>query len=161
MAAVEEALPEIYVLPGESHFVAQPAVIRTVLGSCVGVTIWAPQVGASALCHPMLPNVPKNGRIEASQGRRYVDYAIRELAHRFDALGALRSEVEVKLFGGADVLVVSANESRPTVGRMNSEVALEVLRAEGFTVAARSLGGDCGVHISFNTQTGQVLLRRL
>lgn len=159
--AVDDALPEIYVLPGESHLVAQPAVIRTVLGSCVGVTIWAPRIGVSALCHPMLPSVPREGRIAASQGRRYVDYAIRELGRRFDALGALRGEVEVKLFGGADVLVVSANDSRPTIGRMNSEVALEVLRAEGFTVAASSLGGDCGVHISFNTSTGEVRLRRL
>jgi chemotaxis protein CheD len=161
MAAVDEALPEIYVLPGESHLVTRPTVIRTVLGSCVGVTIWAPRIGASALCHPMLPSVPSEGRIEASKGRRYVDFAIRELACRFDALGALRSEVEVKLFGGADVLVISANDLRPTIGRMNSEVALEVLREEGFTVAALSLGGDCGVHISFNTSTGEVRLRRL
>jgi chemotaxis protein CheD len=161
MPAADEALPEIYVLPGESHLVAQGAMIRTVLGSCVGVTIWAPRLGASALCHPMLPRAPAGAHIEASQGRRYVDYAIRELARRFDSLGALRGEVEVKLFGGGDVLAVSSSDARPTIGRMNCEVAIEVLREEGFTVAASSLGGNCGVHISFNTRTGEVRLRRL
>lgn len=161
MPVVDDGLAEIYVLPGESHVVAQPSMIRTVLGSCVGVTIWAPRLGASALCHPMLPNVPAGARIEASQGRRYVDYAIRELGRRFDALGAVRSEVEVKLFGGGDLLQVAVNQLRPTVGRMNIDVALDVLNEEGFTVAASSLGGNCGVHISFNTSTGEVRLRRL
>jgi chemotaxis protein CheD len=113
------------------------------------------------MCHPMLPNAPADAQIGVSQGRRYVDYAIRELASRFDSLGALRGEVEVKLFGGGDVLMVAADDSRPTIGRMNIEVALDVLREEGFTVAASSLGGTCGVHISFNTSTGEVRLRRL
>ncbi len=109
----------------------------------------------------MLPNVSASARSQASLGRRYVDFAIRELALRFDALGALRSEIEVKLFGGGDVLVVAINSSRPTVGRMNIDVAREVLNIEGFAVAAHSLGGNSGVHISFNTGTGEVRLRRL
>jgi chemotaxis protein CheD len=161
MPAANDVLPEVYVQPGESHFVAHPALIRTVLGSCVGAVFWVPRLGASAMCHPMLPNAPADAQIGVSQGRRYVDYAIRELASRFDSLGALRGEVEVKLFGGGDVLMVAADDSRPTIGRMNIEVALDVLREEGFTVAASSLGGTCGVHISFNTSTGEVRLRRL
>jgi chemotaxis protein CheD len=163
MAAVNEVLPEIYLYPGETQLVSQPTIIRTVLGSCVSVAFWAPSVGASALCHAMLPNAPLGARIEASQGRRYVDFAIRELARRFDSLGALRSEVQVKVFGGGDVLMVmvTANSARRTVGRMNIDVALEVLSEEGFTVAASSLGGTCGIHISFNTGTGEVRLRRL
>jgi chemotaxis receptor (MCP) glutamine deamidase CheD len=41
MPTVDETMPEIYVLPGESHLVVQPTIIRTVLGSCVGVTFCA------------------------------------------------------------------------------------------------------------------------
>jgi chemotaxis receptor (MCP) glutamine deamidase CheD len=44
---------------------------------------------------------------------------------------------------------------------MNIDVAREVLNIEGFAVAAHSLGGNSGVHISFNTGTGEVRLRRL
>lgn len=154
---------EVYVQPGESHLVIRPSILRTVLGSCVGVAFWAPQQGAAALCHPMLPRLPVKNRADLSlaASRRYVDFAIRDLARRFDKLGVPRVEVQVKLFGGGDVLLVSSDASRPTVGRLNYEMAIRVLRDEGFDVVASSLGGTSGLHIQFNSVTGEVLLRRL
>jgi chemotaxis protein CheD len=111
----------------------------------------------------MLPNYPAKPGQEMSlaNGRRYVDFAIRDLAQQFDALGARRSEARVKLFGGGDVLLVGSECARPTVGKMNIDAALRVLDEEGFTVAASSLGGNQGLHIQFHTGTGEVLLRRL
>lgn len=154
---------EIYVLPGESHLVTGPAILRTVLGSCVGVTFRVPRLGIAALCHPMLPAYPGSGRAiqGLAAGRRYVDFTIRDLARQFDSLGVRREEIEVKLFGGGDVLVVSNAASRPTVGRLNCESALRVLDEEGFNVSASSLGGACGLNIQFHTITGEVLLKRL
>ena len=40
MAGPETERLEIYVQPGESHLVRGPAILRTVLGSCVGITFW-------------------------------------------------------------------------------------------------------------------------
>ena len=156
-------LPEVYVQPGESRMVSEPAIMRTLLGSCVGITFSVPRLGIGALCHPMLPSYPTKPQAEMSlaAGRRYVDFTIRDLARQFDARGARRSEVQVKLFGGADVLMVSTEESRPTVGRLNCESALRVLSDEGFDVIASSLGGTSGVNVQFHTGTGEVLLRRL
>jgi chemotaxis receptor (MCP) glutamine deamidase CheD len=37
---------------------------------------------------------------------------------------------------------------------------MEVLKDEGFTVRASSLGGKRGVNIHFNTESGEVLLQR-
>ena len=154
---------EVYVQPGESHLVHGPAILRTVLGSCVGVTFWHEGLEVGALCHPMLPHHPETGRgkLSLASARRYVDFAIRDLAAQFDSLGIRRGEIQVKLFGGADVLQVQRHELRPTVGRQNREMALEVLRAEGFEVAASQLGGPVGFHIDFYTATGEVRLRRL
>lgn len=162
-APEEEEWVEIYVQPGESHLVRGPAVLRTVLGSCVGVTFRHVGLEISALCHPMMPREPHRGRekLDVAAARRYVDFAIRDLAAQFDALGAKRGQIEVKVFGGADVLRVPTNRSRPSVGRLNSEMALEVLSAEGFDVAASQLGGPVGIHIDFFTTTGEVRLRRL
>jgi chemotaxis protein CheD len=162
MPEPDSILPEIYVQPGESHLVRKPAILRTLLGSCVGIAFWAPRLGVSALCHPMLPRYPAKPPADASRsaGRRYVDFAIRDLARQFDALGASRDEVEVKLFGGGDVLLMVDNTARPTVGRLNIEVALKVLEEEGYNVIASSLGGQRGVNIHFNTVTGEVLLQR-
>jgi chemotaxis protein CheD len=163
MAEDNAGLPEIYLQPGESRLVREPAILRTLLGSCVGIAFRASRLGAGALCHPMLPRIPAKQTIsmKPSAGFRYVDFAIRDLARQFDALGARRDEVEVKIFGGGDVLLTANDASRPTVGSLNIDVALKLLEEEGFKVAASSLGGNCGVTILFNTQTGEVLLKRL
>ena len=156
------ALPEFYVQPGESRLVSKPTILRTLLGSCVGIAFRVPRLGAGALCHPMLPCFPAKSaaNLNRSAGRRYVDFAIRDLARHFDQLGARRDEVEVKLFGGGDVLLIAKDAARPTVDRLNIEVAMKVLEEEGFAVTASSLGGKRGVNIRFNTQTGEVLLQR-
>ena len=163
MLALEGDVAEVYLQPGESHLARSPAIIRTILGSCVGVSLWSAKLGAGALCHAQLPRCPTPSRVPLSLavGRRYVDFAIRDLARQFDNLGAARSEIQVKLFGGADVLLVTNAASRPTVGRLNCEAAIEVVEAEGFKVTASSLGGTSGLNIQFNTKTGEILLRRL
>ena len=164
MLEVECELPDIYLQPGDVCLARRPAIIRTILGSCVGVTFWSARFNAGALCHALLPRCPKNasnGLIPA-EGYRYVDFAVRDLARQFDEIGALRQEVEVKLFGGADVLPVSvAGPLRPTVGRQNCEMAIDVVSDEGFRVIASSLGGNSGRSIQFYTGTGEVRLRWL
>ena len=155
-------MADIYVQPGELHLVHEPAILRTVLGSCVGVTFWNRKLGIAALCHPMLPRCPAEGsRMTVAALRRYVDSAIREVAQRLDALGAHRPETEVKIFGGADVLQVEHTHTRPTVGRLNAERALQILAEEGYAVIAQRLGGRQGIHIDFLTTNGEVRLRRL
>ncbi len=163
MAEPNGSLPEVYLQPGEARLVTEPTILRTVLGSCVGVAFRVPRLGLGALCHPMLPRCPANRRekLSVTAGRRYVDFAIREMAQRLNVMGAQRGEAEVKIFGGGDVLLVGDGASRPTVGELNCEAALRVLEEEAFTVSACSLGGTSGVHIQFDTGTGNVLLRRL
>lgn len=160
--AANSVLREVYLQPGESCLVREPTMLRTLLGSCIGIACRIPRLGVGALCHPMLPCLPvkQSSTMARSADNRYVDFAIRDLAQQFDALGARRSEVEVKIFGGGDVLLMASNGTRPTVGKLNIEVALRVLEEEGFSIAASSLGGTRGINIHFNTQTGEVLLQR-
>jgi chemotaxis protein CheD len=128
----------------------------------VGIAFRVPRLGLGALCHPMLPRSPARQSVPLtrSAGRRYVDFAIRDLARQFDALGARRQEIEVKLFGGGDVLVMVNDAGRSSVGKLNIESAMRVLDEEGLTIMASSLGGKRGVNIFFNTKTGEVLLQR-
>jgi len=153
-------LPQVFLQPGDIHMTLKPTIVKTVLGSCVGVTFWSTRLGAGALCHGVLPRIPPGA--QAATHHRYVDFAIRDLASRFDRLGARRNEVQVKVFGGADMLAVQASDSgRATVGHQNWQTALETLRIEGLTVVASDLGGPIGRTIEFHSGTGEVLLRRL
>ena len=157
MPEPETAIQEIYVQPGESHLVSQPAVLRTVLGSCVGVTFLVPRLGIGALCHPMMPSCPpaKRAQLTTHAGRRYVDFAIREIANRLDSLGVVRGEAVVKLFGGNDVLTVDDSGPQRTIGRQNWEAARSVL------AELRRRGHEGVVYISFETVHGEVRLRWL
>jgi chemotaxis protein CheD len=160
----EAELLEIFLQPGEMFLARQPTILRTLLGSCVGVTFGCRRLGLGALCHAILPRCPHGfaRNVSPEVGYRYVDFSIRDMARRFDELGAPRDEVQVKLFGGADVLICGNETSaRATVGRLNCETALEVLRCEGFQIAASSLRGESGLDIYFNTGNGEIRLRRL
>ena len=160
MAEIEIEVPEFYLQPGEIHLARSPAILKTVLGSCVGVTFWSPRLGIGALCHGVLPRCPPG--VRDAEGYRYVDFAITDLARQFESFGALRGEVQVKVFGGADVLPVNPDLSwKGTVGHQNWHIALEVLGDQNFTVLASDLGGSVGRTIQFHTGTGEVLLRRL
>jgi chemotaxis protein CheD len=160
MIEIVSELPEVYLQPGEFFLARSPSILKTVLGSCVGITFHIPRLGIGALCHGILPRSPKG--TQAAEGYRYVDYAIRDLARQFDASGAARSEVQVKAFGGGDVIPGLFGLSKTgTVGFQNWGAALEVLEEEGFKVIAQDLGDTVGRVIQFHTGTGEVLVRRL
>ena len=163
MMEPEPILPDLNLQPGELYLARSPSILRTILGSCVGVSFWSARLGAGALCHGVLPRCPTflPKGFSLSAGYRYVDFSIRYLAQQFDSLGAHRDEVEIKLFGGADVLPVTGRRNRPTVGALNCMAALEVLEQKGFIVSASDLGGIRGRRIHFHTGTGEVLLQRL
>ena len=160
MTDSENEVPLVYLQPGEVHLARSPAILRTVLGSCVGVTFWSAKLGIGALCHGVLPICPPG--IRAQEGYRYVDFSICNLARQFESMGAVREQVQIKVFGGADVLPVhSSRTGRKTVGHQNWQTALEVLRKERLSVLASDVGGPVGRTIEFHTGTGEVILRRL
>jgi chemotaxis protein CheD len=164
MTTIPVLLTELDLQPGTLYLSRDPAILRTVLGSCVGITFWHARLGIGALCHSALPKyrADRDSGPDKLNNFRYVDLSIRYLAGQFDVLGASRSELIVKLFGGADVLPVrESNEKRPTVGYLNCISAIEVLAEEGLKVSASDLGGMRGRKIRFNTISGEVLLQRL
>jgi chemotaxis protein CheD len=153
-------LPGIRVQPGQLYLARSPMILQTILGSCVSVTFRSARLGAGALCHGVLPRCPKG--LCVPDGYRYVDFSIRYLTGQFESLGARRDELEIKVFGGADVLSVSASRAgKATVGALNCEAALEVLDELGFSPAASDLGGPRGRTIHFDTGTGEVRVYRL
>ena len=156
-------LHKVYLQPGELFLAREPTIISTILGSCVGVTFWWQKTGAGALCHALLPKRPQAepGTRDLAMDRRYVDSCIQELAQRFDQLGVPRAEVQVKIFGGADMFAVDPYSTRSSIGKLNREIAVEILGAEGFHVIASSVGSTFGRKIKFNTRTGDVFLKRL
>jgi chemotaxis protein CheD len=164
MTPLREKLSGHYLKPGEIFFGEQATMVSTLLGSCVAVTMFSPRRRVGAICHGLLPSRREEHpcRGGCDEGARYVDCAIRLMLECFTKRGIVLSEIEVKVFGGSDMLAVRDGESgSPTVGRQNLEKALHLIDKAGLRLLASDLGGPRGRKIYFATDTGEVHLRRL
>jgi chemotaxis protein CheD len=163
LSAIEElvldppALSQVYLKPGELLLTHENIQVTTVLGSCVAVTMFHPRLRFAAICHGMLPK-PKHP-LEDQKGRfKYLSEVIPFMAARFRFLGIAPQEVEVKMFGGGNVLGYDDSpEAKTLVGSANVESARKMLFRESMVIKAGSVEGDLGRKIIFNTQTGEVL----
>jgi chemotaxis receptor (MCP) glutamine deamidase CheD len=145
----------------EARIVEGPAIIETILGSCVAAVFWHPESKVGAMCHAALPVCPPSvaRSPDPTPGLRYVDYSLRYLLTRLKSKGIDPARLQVKLFGGANVLAY--DPARQTVGRQNCLTAKRILQEEGLHLDASDLGGALGRVIYLRTDSGEVFLRRL
>jgi chemotaxis protein CheD len=145
--------PSIYLKPGEWFFGQAPAVVETVLGSCVGV-VMRNGTGMTAVAHCVLPRWDGVSSPEATG--KYVDRCLHEMLWRFERRGIARGDIEVKLFGGANVLASGGARGTLQVGRDNVNAAIAILERAGVRVTACQVGGTRGRKIVVRTGSGEV-----
>jgi chemotaxis protein CheD len=157
-------LPQIHLKPGELLVTRDACMVVTVLGSCLSVTMFNARLQFAAICHAMLPEprlVTPAGTVDPQQFK-YLSAVIPTMAARFKGAGIDPTEVEVKIFGGGNV--ISPNEGTPSdrwLGNVNIEVARTLLLQQRLHIKASNVGGRRGRKILFNTQTGEVLHKHL
>lgn len=146
------------VLPGD-HLVTETKdlAIVTLLGSCVAACIRDTRSGIGGLNHFLLPEEKSAGGV-ASGSLRYGANAMEVLINDILRRGGSKEHLEAKVFGGGNVIDVSATE---TVGDRNSKFVVDYLRREGIPVAASDLGGARARRIFFFPATGRVSVLRL
>jgi chemotaxis protein CheD len=144
----------IYLHPGQAFVSAEPAVLSTILGSCVAVCLWDSSLRAGGMNHFLLPT-PMGPEPDAP---RFGSAAVPLLLERMYALGARRSTLQAKVFGGA-WLSDAFQGGDDHLGRRNADIALRLLRAEGIAVVAEDLGGRRGRKVLFDTHEGTAWVR--
>jgi chemotaxis protein CheD len=153
---INSNLHHVYLKPGELFLSRDPAVISTVLGSCVSITVFAPAAGLGAMCHVLLPSGP------IEDGFRYVDSTLNYMVEKIHGMGIKASSCEVKLFGGGEVLPPLAVDKRKfTIGRQNIEATHRMLDSLQIVPKASDLGGEHGRKVVFNAYTGDVFLKKM
>jgi chemotaxis protein methyltransferase CheR len=153
-AGAPPAEPEYGLVVGEVKATRGPAVIKTVLGSCVAACLYDPETGVGGMNHFSLPGAGEEGA-----SARYGAYAMELLVAAIVKAGGDRSRLRAKVFGGAKVLDVASEQLN--VGARNAEFVLRYLADEGFPVAGQCLGGTRGLMVRFRPHTGQALARPL
>lgn len=148
-------LPEVHVQPGELFCAPAPHLVTTILGSCVSVCLWDRRLGFGGLNHFILPEVMGDEQPSC----RYGAVAVPMLVDWMRDLGSRTTDLQAKIFGGANVLTTARPEA--TVGSRNIEAALSLANRFGIPVVAKHLFGVRGVVIKQHTGTGEVWLRRI
>lgn len=157
-----------YLKPAEFCFTSEPAIIKTTLGSCLTITMYSRKTGAAAACHAVLPACKEENCScdvdSCRQKYKYVECVIPEMLRRFRQLGVSPDEIEIKMFGGADLLIFRKgcrSWENQRVGRKNILKAREMTHYYDLTLSGTDVGGTLGRKLYFDTETGHVWLKRL
>jgi chemotaxis protein CheD len=153
----------IYLKPGEIYFGERPALVRTILGSCVSVTMFNPRFKIGAICHALLPTCGTEDPCDAACDGlfRYVDCAVRGLVSMFERKGIWRHEITAKVFGGSTMLTSGNGTKLISMGKQNIDAVKKVLHREELEVAGFDVGGTFARRVLFFADTGDVLMKRI
>lgn len=135
----------------------RPAVIRTVLGSCIAVCLYDPISRVGGMNHYMLPS--SDDVLHKQDATRYGLQAMEVLMGSMQKLGARRDRIQAKLFGGAHVL--NTGDTDGSVPSRNIAFIERYVREESMVVLSQDIGGYLPRAVHFYTQTGKVLVKRL
>jgi chemotaxis protein CheD len=161
---------EIFLQPGEFYFGDANTRIRTILGSCVSITMWHPQRHIGAMCHYMLASRPgrKFHRLDGKYGEdailMFLQEAVRQDTNPKDYV--------IKIFGAGNMFPKQRShlpcESLPceqvidtcrNVSCKNHMIGRAILKHHGFRISAEHVGGSGHRQVMFDIWSGHVWVR--
>jgi chemotaxis protein CheD len=150
-----ETFKRHYLYSGTIFVSVEPCIVTTVLGSCVSVCLWDSRRRTGGINHY------KASRWDGKEPRsnRFGDVAVANLVSRMLDLGCKRSNLEAKVFGGSDVLMMNSDFMK--IGEDNISVAKEVLHREDISIVNSFVGDVFGRKLVFNTHDGSVLIKKV
>ncbi|RQO62689.1 chemotaxis protein [Paucibacter sp. KBW04] len=143
-------------MPGQWHF-GQGAMLRTLLGSCVAITLWHPAKKWGGMCHFLLPS--RSNRGGAALDGRYGDEAIEMLVQSIKRTGTKPGDYLAHLYGGADTMPDGMNV-KFNVGQRNIEQGWALIDQHGFQLQDVDVGDNVPRTVSLDLPSGKVEVKR-
>lgn len=158
MMATPDQLIEIFLQPGDFYFGDRTTRIRTLLGSCVAITVWHPQLLIGGMCHYMLPSreTTPPGEFDG----RYADEAMKLFLAEMKQNRTHPTAYVVKLFGGGNMFPSSSKTTKDLVGDRNIEAGRALIQTHGMIGKAEDLGGIGHRNVIFDVWSGDVWVKR-
>jgi chemotaxis protein CheD len=159
MAQIDNLL-DVFLQPGELFVADSGYQIRTILGSCVSITLWHAETGLGGMSHFLLPSRGKKVKHDEFDGR-YGDEALELMMIDLRARGVEPRECQAKIFGGGNMFPGMGHASGIKVGHRNGLAARDMLRAREINVVTESLFGIGHRQIIFDLSRGDVWSRQV
>jgi chemotaxis protein CheD len=154
---------DIFLQPGEYYVGDASYRIRTLLGSCVSITLWHPERRIGAMSHFLLSSRgaaglgERSGELDGRYAEEATSLMLRDLAREHVA----PHECQAKLFGGGNMFPRHARTTALNVGQKNGEAARLLMRVRGIPIMSESLFGVGHRQIIFDVGTGHVWSRQV
>ena len=148
----------VKILPGEYYVTSRDMALVTTLGSCVAACILDRVRGIGGMNHFMLPGGADDGSNLLSASARYGTYAMEKMINDLLKMGAKRSHLEAKVFGGGNMLRGFTGTS---VGVRNAEFVLNYMRTENIAIVGKDLLDIYPRKVYFFPRSGDVLVKKL
>jgi chemotaxis protein CheD len=136
---------------------SSPDILRTILGSCVGICLYDPEKKIGGMCHIMLPTLKDNSK----SMKKYADSAIPMMLKDMEERGARRDVITAKITGGARMFTVSENSVMGEIGNNNIARVREVLKGLKIALESEDTGGNYGRTIDFYLESGMVKIKSM
>ncbi len=131
-------------------------IITYSLGSCIGVTIYDPEVKVAGILHYMLPSSDLDKEKSAKNPYMFADTGIPGLFKSAYALGAAKQRMIVSVVGGAQVLDQSGFFN---IGKRNHMALRKIFFKNNVIVKHEQVGGNVDRTIRIEVNSGDIYLK--
>jgi len=150
---------DIFLQPGDYYVGDADCRIRTLLGSCVSITLWHPAKLIGAMSHFLLASRGDRPLLELDG--RYGEEAMLLMLRDLARAQVVPSECQAKIFGGGDMFPRQGRADSLNIGQKNGEAARRLLRSHGIPIVSESLFGVGHRQIIFDVASGDVWARQI
>lgn len=122
------------------------------LGSCVGIALFDPVTKIGGLAHIMLPDSTQARSTE--NPAKFADTCLPLMLGDMVKMGAVRSRLQAKIAGGAQMFTFANATDIMRVGERNSETVRVVLKKLDLRLIAEDCGGNYGRTVELKLDSG-------
>jgi chemotaxis protein CheD len=141
----------VHVAPGEVACAQAGDELRTVLGSCVAITLWHAARRIGVMSHILLPTRMRPDATSRLDGRFAADaWAI--MRSHLQHLGILPAQCQCRIFGGARVFP----HNTVPVGLRNVAAVRELLAGSGVAISYEHVAGTGYRELRFAVKSGEI-----
>jgi len=132
--------------------------MATLLGSCVAVCLFDPQLKIGGINHFMLPEMGRrrNGDVDSMLSG---SFAMETLLNALLDKGAKKARLQAKAFGGGTI--IDSDSNALSIGMRNANFAKEWLAREGIALRSSDFLGPWSRKIIFLPFNGEAFCKRL
>ena len=138
--------------PGYIFTSLEPALVTTVVGTCVAVCLHDRRLKSGGVNHFFFPKAGRQTRPTPQYGNVSVPALIRMMVSQ----GSRIEDLEAQIFGGG---WRSLSDSS-SVGAKNIKMAHKILKKKGIPIVSEDTGGIMGRRVVFHTRTNETIVMK-